>query len=147
MYQSASWQVCGPPATGRYHRLGLSPPRYHPKLTIVSQFQEVAAERRRKKKREKNLSSLIRRPQAISSPRAGRRNISDRTPAGLMSTFGAVLDMVTDRVSTVCLLAVLSQLYSISSGMVLYIILYLLADEKYESLFEVSSLLLLGFFF
>ncbi|RZS01291.1 hypothetical protein BHM03_00031128 [Ensete ventricosum] len=87
MYQSASWQVCGPPATGRYHRLGLSPPRYHPKLTIVSQFQEVAAERRRKKKREKNLSSLIRRPQAISSPRAGRRNISDRTPAGLSPNY------------------------------------------------------------
>ncbi|RRT66050.1 hypothetical protein GW17_00018690 [Ensete ventricosum] len=110
--------------------------------------------------------------------------------------------MVTDRVSTVCLLAVLSQLYrpgliflallgldiashwlqmysSFLSGKtshkdvkdstswlfklyygnrmfmafccvgceVLYIILYLLADEKYESLFEVSSLLLLGFFF
>lgn len=30
---------------------------------------------------------------------------------------------------------------------VLYIILYVLADEKYESLFEVNSLLLHGFFF
>ncbi|KAL0908183.1 hypothetical protein M5K25_022660 [Dendrobium thyrsiflorum] len=28
-----------------------------------------------------------------------------------VSTFGAVLDMVTDRVSTACLLAILSQLY------------------------------------
>ncbi|RWW68265.1 hypothetical protein BHE74_00024203, partial [Ensete ventricosum] len=39
MYRSASKLVCGPPATGRYHRLGLFPPRYHPKLAGNDQFR------------------------------------------------------------------------------------------------------------
>ncbi|XP_057495335.1 probable CDP-diacylglycerol--inositol 3-phosphatidyltransferase 2 [Actinidia eriantha] len=33
-----------------------------------------------------------------------------------VSTFGAVLDMVTDRISTACLLVILSQVYSNAQG-------------------------------
>ncbi|KAL5730733.1 CDP-diacylglycerol--inositol 3-phosphatidyltransferase [Ranunculus cassubicifolius] len=84
-----------------------------------------------------------------------------------VSTFGAVLDMVTDRVSTACLLAVLSQIYRPGKAShkdvkdstnwlfkayygnrlfmayccvaseVLYIILYLLAEHQSKSVIHV----------
>jgi CDP-diacylglycerol--inositol 3-phosphatidyltransferase len=37
-----------------------------------------------------------------------------------VSTFGAVLDMVTDRVSTACLLVILSQIYRCQCSLLLY---------------------------
>ncbi|RZR79721.1 hypothetical protein BHM03_00005521 [Ensete ventricosum] len=74
-----------------YHRLGLFPPCYHPKLIVGGRFRALAVEGGRKKKREKNLESVDLSParlvaRAISSPvhgeetspHAGRRNISPR---------------------------------------------------------------------
>ncbi|RWW36221.1 hypothetical protein BHE74_00058780 [Ensete ventricosum] len=38
MYQSTSRPVCGPPATGWYHGLGLFPPPYRPNWLVTADF-------------------------------------------------------------------------------------------------------------
>ncbi|RWW22402.1 hypothetical protein GW17_00013404 [Ensete ventricosum] len=67
-----------PPAIRRYHRLGLFPPCYPPKLIVGGRFRALAVEGGRKKKREKNLESKKHLPARVeeTSPCAGRRNIS-----------------------------------------------------------------------
>ncbi|RWW59288.1 hypothetical protein BHE74_00033793 [Ensete ventricosum] len=52
MYQSVSRPVGGPPATGRYRRLGLFPPRYHSKLTGNGRFRPLVADFERYQSKE-----------------------------------------------------------------------------------------------
>ncbi|RWW74973.1 hypothetical protein BHE74_00017035 [Ensete ventricosum] len=67
------YRLRGPPAIGRYHRLELFLPSYHPKSTVGGRFRVVAVEGGRKKKREKNLESIdpLLALRAISSPAWG----------------------------------------------------------------------------
>ncbi|RWW22896.1 hypothetical protein GW17_00012882, partial [Ensete ventricosum] len=60
------------PATGRYRRLGLFPPRYHLKSTVSGRFRAVAAEggrkkREKKREEEKNLEFVDLSPAALGS--------------------------------------------------------------------------------